>query len=99
REIGELLRLFRRETVTILYGQSGLGKTSLLRAGLFPKLRAQNVLPVYARRRAGGALHVQPRRLPADAVVPRGLPRRLRRAAGAHSRRAAQPPAPARARR
>ena len=35
--------------VTVLYGRSGLGKTSLLRAGLFPLLREQHFLPVYMR--------------------------------------------------
>ncbi|SEL91110.1 nSTAND1 domain-containing NTPase [Rhodococcus maanshanensis] len=35
--------------VTVLYGSSGLGKTSLLRAGLFPVLRERNFLPVYVR--------------------------------------------------
>ena len=35
--------------VTVLYGRSGLGKTSLLRAGLFPLLRDHHFLPVYLR--------------------------------------------------
>ena len=35
--------------MTILFGQSGLGKTSLLCAGLFPRLRAVDFLPVYLR--------------------------------------------------
>ncbi|WP_067672537.1 nSTAND1 domain-containing NTPase [Nocardia miyunensis] len=35
--------------VTVLYGRSGLGKTSLLRAGLFPLLREKKFLPVYVR--------------------------------------------------
>jgi len=35
--------------VTVLYGRSGLGKTSLLRAGLFPLLRDHHILPVYVR--------------------------------------------------
>ena len=38
-EAAELLRRVRRERLTILFGQSGLGKTSLLFAGLFPRLR------------------------------------------------------------
>ena len=33
----------------MLYGQSGLGKSSLLQAGLFPRLRADGWLPVYIR--------------------------------------------------
>src|SRR5262249_5665838 len=48
-EVDELLRLVRRGTLTLLYGVSGLGKTSLLQAGLFPGLRAENYLPVPIR--------------------------------------------------
>ncbi len=49
RETVDLLRLVRRDALTLLYGQSGLGKSSLLRAGLFPKLREEALLPVYIR--------------------------------------------------
>ena len=48
-EAAELFRRVRRDLLTILFGQSGLGKTSLLSAGLFPKLRAADLLPVYIR--------------------------------------------------
>jgi hypothetical protein len=48
-EIDELLRLVRRDILTLLYGVSGLGKTSLLQAGLFPALRAEDSLPVPIR--------------------------------------------------
>lgn len=48
-ESGELLRLVRREPLTVLFGRSGLGKTSLLKAGLFPLLRGEDCLPVYVR--------------------------------------------------
>lgn len=48
-EIGQLLQLVRRRRLTVLHGFSGLGKTSLLRAGLFPKLRGEGILPVYIR--------------------------------------------------
>ena len=48
-ESGELLRLVRRELLTVLFGRSGLGKTSLLKAGLFPWLREEDCLPVYVR--------------------------------------------------
>ena len=48
-EIEQLLRLVRRDTLTLLYGISGLGKTSLLQAGLFPGLRAEDYLPVPIR--------------------------------------------------
>jgi WD40 repeat protein len=45
----ELLRLVLRERVTVLYGVSGIGKSSLLEAGLFPLLRQQGALPVDVR--------------------------------------------------
>jgi tetratricopeptide (TPR) repeat protein len=48
-ETAQLLRLVRRQRLTILYGRSGLGKTSLLNAGLFPVLRQEQFLPVYVR--------------------------------------------------
>ena len=48
-EVGELLRRVRRHLLTVLFGQSGLGKTSLLQAGLFPRLRAERFLPVAIR--------------------------------------------------
>src|SRR6516165_11236028 len=48
-ETEELFRRVRGETVTLLYGQSGLGKTSLLRAGLARRLRGAGFLPVFVR--------------------------------------------------
>src|SRR6516162_2461154 len=48
-ETAALFRLVRRETLTLFYGRSGLGKTSLLQAGLFPRLREANLLPVPIR--------------------------------------------------
>jgi WD40 repeat protein len=48
-EINHLFRLLQRETLTVLFGQSGLGKSSLLQAGLFPKLREADFVPVYVR--------------------------------------------------
>lgn len=43
----ELFRLVLRERLTVLYGVSGLGKSSLLQAGLFRRLREDRMLPVY----------------------------------------------------
>ncbi|MEL7120098.1 MAG: ATP-binding protein [Bacteroidota bacterium] len=40
QEQAELLRLIRLEQMTVLYGKSGLGKTSLLNAGVLPQLEA-----------------------------------------------------------
>jgi YD repeat-containing protein len=48
-ETQELLRLIQRETLTVLFGRSGLGKTSLLRAGVFPRLRQEGYFPVVLR--------------------------------------------------
>lgn len=49
KETDELSRLVRRQTLTVLFGQSGLGKSSLLQAGLFPLLRESDFLPLYLR--------------------------------------------------
>ncbi|NOT07240.1 MAG: hypothetical protein HOP28_03450 [Gemmatimonadales bacterium] len=49
REVEELLRRVRLNALTVLYGQSGLGKTSLVQAALYPKLRAAGLLPVPIR--------------------------------------------------
>jgi hypothetical protein len=48
-EAAELARRVLRKNLTVLFGQSGLGKTSLLRAGLVPRLREENFCPVYVR--------------------------------------------------
>ncbi len=45
-----LLRGVLASPVCVLFGKSGLGKTSLLLAGLFPLLRARQMLPVALRR-------------------------------------------------
>ncbi len=48
-EVGELARRVQRKLLTILFGQSGLGKTSILRAGIVPRLRPEGYCPVYVR--------------------------------------------------
>ncbi len=48
-EVGELARRVQRKLLTVLFGQSGLGKTSILRAGIVPRLRDQGYCPVYVR--------------------------------------------------
>lgn len=50
----ELQDFFERvlhKPLTVLFGQSGLGKTSLIQAGLIPKLRDAGLLPVRIRLR------------------------------------------------
>ena len=49
RETADLLDLVQRSPVVVLYGQSGLGKTSLLQAGLFPGLKRLDFLPIHWR--------------------------------------------------
>jgi hypothetical protein len=45
----ELVRRVIEAPVVVLFGKSGLGKTSLLKAGLFPRMRQRHLLPVYVR--------------------------------------------------
>ena len=49
RECQELFNLVRSNRLTVLYGKSGLGKTSLLQAGIFPLLRNIHCLPLRVR--------------------------------------------------
>jgi hypothetical protein len=49
RETAEFFRLVTGSHLAVLFGASGLGKSSLLQAGLFPRLRRANYLPVYLR--------------------------------------------------
>lgn len=48
-ERDELLERVLQHRLTVLYGLSGLGKSSLVQAGLFPLLRERQILPVYVR--------------------------------------------------
>src|SRR5947209_3923927 len=48
-EIAELRRLVLHSPLAVLFGASGLGKTSLIQAGLFPVVRKEHFLPVYVR--------------------------------------------------
>lgn len=53
-ETQDLLRLVLRERLAVLFGVSGLGKSSLLQAGLFPLLRGHDILPVNIRLNFSG---------------------------------------------
>jgi len=55
-EIDALYRRIAAGRITLLFGLSGLGKTSLLRAGLFPRLRREHYFPVYIRLSYGRGL-------------------------------------------
>ena len=49
QEVSELTRRVQRKLLTVLFGQSGLGKTSILNAGVVPQLRKEHYCPVYVR--------------------------------------------------
>jgi len=49
REIADLARMVAQETLTVLFGKSGLGKSSILNAGLAPVLRKSEFVPIYIR--------------------------------------------------
>src|SRR5205085_11083720 len=48
-DAAELARRVQRKLLTVLFGQSGHGQTSLLRAGLVPRLRGHGYCPIYVR--------------------------------------------------
>lgn len=50
-----LTRLVLQNRLVLLYGRSGLGKTSLLRAGVFPRLEEALTLPIHIRLQFGAA--------------------------------------------
>jgi hypothetical protein len=75
-KIDELYRRVTRKALTVLYGQSGLGKTSLLHAGLFPVLRKDGMLPVAIR------LDYAESRPPLDVQVRERLAEALREVGG-----------------
>ncbi len=49
REINALAKLIDKKVLTVLFGQSGMGKTSILRAGLIPWLNRNYYLPIFLR--------------------------------------------------
>ena len=49
REVRELLHQILSTQLLVVYGKSGRGKTSLLQAGIFPRLRQRDFLPLTIR--------------------------------------------------
>ena len=49
QDIAEVVSKVCARRTLVLFGRSGLGKTSLLKAGVFPKLRDRGYHPVYVR--------------------------------------------------
>lgn len=52
-EIVSLSQYIFNNTQTVLYGRSGIGKSSILNAGIFPKARLHGMLPVSIRLKHG----------------------------------------------
>ena len=48
-EINEILSSINYNTQTVIYGPSGIGKSSIIKAGIFPKVRKNYFLPIYVR--------------------------------------------------
>lgn len=49
KETEEVSDIILNNRSTVIYGRSGVGKSSLLRAGVFPRMRYEDFLPVYIR--------------------------------------------------
>ncbi len=49
QETGDLLSLVKTRSLTVLFAKSGIGKSSLLNAGLVPKLTEAGFLPIMVR--------------------------------------------------
>ena len=49
REIATVAERIVASRLLVVYGSSGLGKSSLLKAGVFPKLRDENLFPIRVR--------------------------------------------------
>lgn len=49
KEIEDLTQSIYHNIQTVVYGPSGIGKTSILRAGVFNRVRSEGYIPVYVR--------------------------------------------------
>src|SRR5688572_11238819 len=60
KEINQLLNLILAENAVLLFAQSGVGKSSLLNAGIIPRLRLKNFFPIHIRFQGWGAKGANP---------------------------------------
>lgn len=49
KETASLTDIIANHSTVVVYGKSGIGKSSLLRAGVFPRLRQRMFVPIYLR--------------------------------------------------
>lgn len=49
KETSALTEIILNHTAVVVYGKSGIGKSSLLKAGVFPLLRQNGFIPIYLR--------------------------------------------------
>ena len=49
QETEALTHIIINHPTTVVYGKSGIGKSSLLKAGIFPRLRQNAMIPIYIR--------------------------------------------------
>jgi AAA+ ATPase superfamily predicted ATPase len=49
KPVDEIFDLLKNNLLTVIFGKSGIGKSSLINAGLLPKLRENFYLPVLIR--------------------------------------------------
>src|SRR4051794_18936538 len=49
KEVDDIIGSIKANTVFLIHGVSGTGKSSLINAGIIPKLRSNNFLPIVIR--------------------------------------------------
>lgn len=60
KEINQLFNLVAAENTVLLFAQSGVGKSSLLNAGIMPRLRQKEFFPVHVRFQGWDAADAKP---------------------------------------
>ncbi|MEO6843756.1 MAG: hypothetical protein ABI184_01215, partial [Ginsengibacter sp.] len=72
-EIKELTGLIKNETLTLIFSRSGTGKSSLIKAGIFPALKAEyEFFPIYIHLNDGAVKETSAKNL-CDFVIKRSI--------------------------